>query len=285
MKTESGTAELGTAKSGIIESGVIESGPIFRRDGSKGPEETSYELMFVDQSFLNQIMELQDVIAQSLPDEEIFRLDSKDYFRSHFQVDSAVMAAFTKGEMIAYHVISFPGEGEDNFGRDIAIPKNELKCVAHLETMAVHPEYRGNSLQRRMIGHHIKVIDVLGFDHICCTVSPKNHASMKNLFANGLKIRGIKAKFGGKIRYIMHRSLLRPDIIQPERLVPGSDAFRSNSMRSVCLLEVDGSDLAAQADLLKRGFIGFKAEKQGDIMKVFYAAPGAASFNGPNLQR
>jgi ribosomal protein S18 acetylase RimI-like enzyme len=152
-------------------SSVIETGRIKKNKGSPLQEDVNYEMMFMDESSLNDMADLQDRVILDLADKEIFRRHSIDYF--HFKVENSVIGVYTEDGLIAYNVLYFPGDGEENFGADISISVDELSKVAYLETVAVHPTYRGNSLQRRMEDVHLKLIREMGYEHVCCTVSPK----------------------------------------------------------------------------------------------------------------
>ncbi len=88
-------------------------------------------------------------------------------------------------------------DAEDNLGRDIGLSEREQKKVVHLQAAAVHPAYRGNGLQRRMTSAHLKVIENLGYEHVFCTVSPKNPVSLGNVFSCGFVINALKPEFEG----------------------------------------------------------------------------------------
>jgi len=60
-----------------------------------------------------------------------------------------VIGIFTDDGLIAYNVLYFPGVDGDNFGTDIALPSDELDKVVHLETVAVHPAFRGTRSRER----------------------------------------------------------------------------------------------------------------------------------------
>jgi hypothetical protein len=230
----------------------IEAGRIKRNKGSSLQDEVSYEMRFMDNSNLKEIVDLQDIIIQNLSDKEIFRTHSIDYFKDHFSVENAVIGIFTEDGLIAYNILYFPGDGEDNFGADVNLPIGELDRVVHLATVAVHPSYRGNSLQSKMQGAHLKVIQKMGFDHVCCMVSPKNRPSLQNIFSHGLIIKALKIKFGWRLRYIMHKSLSRPSIIGPEEV------------------RIKSSDIEGQIDLLNRGFLGFGLVELPEGFEVSY---------------
>lgn len=220
---------------------IAETGCIKRNRRTPCQDEVNYEIRFLDESYLKEMMYLQEIVIQNLEDKEVFRRHSIDYIRDHFKIENSIIGVFTEDGLIAYNVLYFPGENGDNFGADINLPEEELNKVVHLETVAVHPSYRGNSLQRRMEEIHLRVIKDLGYAHVCCTVSPKNLPSIRNIFSNGLIIKGLKIKFGGRLRYIMHKNILSPSAI-------GHEEIRISS------LNIEG-----QIDLLSRGFLGFRA--------------------------
>lgn len=217
----------------------------------------SFEMEFLDESSLQEMIELQDLILGHLPDPEIFFPHDKDYFHRIFQHDRSVLGVKAEDRLAAYSIIRIPGHEDDNLGRDINLVEDELGRVAHLQATVVHPAFRGNGLQRKMAATHLGVIRDLGFQHVCCTVSPKNPASLANIIGNGLVIKDLRPKFGGWWRYIMYANLSWPkDLCQ--RLEKSKKAIM-------------GTDLPGQRALLKDGFVGFKTEMQPNGFAVFYA--------------
>lgn len=231
---------------------TIETGRIKRKKNTHSQEDVYYEIRFLDETYLNEIIYLQETIIHNLPDKEIFRQHSINYIRDHFNKENSVIGIVTEDGLIAYNILYFPGIDGDNFGADIKLSKEELNKVAHIETVAVHPDYRGNSLQKRMEEIHLKVIKELGYIHVCCTVSPKNLPSIRNLFSNGLIIKGIKIKFGDRLRYIMHRDILNPIAIGPDEI------------------RVSSLNIEYQRDLLNRGFFGYRIIELLDGFGICY---------------
>jgi GNAT superfamily N-acetyltransferase len=164
------------------------------------------------------MMSLQEVIIQNLEDKEIFRTHSIDYFKDLFQVEKAAIGAFTEEGLIACSILQFPEEIEDNYGADVNLPIDDLSRVVHLAKVAVHPAFRGNSLQRKLQGIHLEVAREMGCYHACCMVSPKNRHSLQNVFSHGFIIKALKLKFGSRLRYILHKNLLRPNISVPDEI-------------------------------------------------------------------
>lgn len=215
-------------------------------------DEVSFHMEFLDEKALPEIVKLQELIARSLPDPKIFHLQGEADLREIFRLERAVIGVLADEGLAAYSIVRIPGEAEDNLGRDLDLPSEEQGNVAHLQAIAVHPAYRGNGLQRRMAAAHLGVIGELGCRHVCCTVSPLNPFSLNNLFGFGFLVKGLKPKFEGWWRFILHRAI-------PLQKVGGSEEIK-----------IDGSDIAGQVDLLSRGFVGFRMAFVPGGFDVFY---------------
>jgi hypothetical protein len=160
-----------------------------------------YEMRFMNEGCLKDILSLQETISHTLDDKEIFRTNCMDYFRNHLQIEKSTAGVFKNDGLVAYRVLYFPGEREDNFGSDINLPSDELGEVVHLATVAVHPAYRGNSLQSTMQRIPLDFAKRMGYEHPCCMVSPKNRLSLQNIFSLGFMMKALKIKFGWRLRY------------------------------------------------------------------------------------
>jgi ribosomal protein S18 acetylase RimI-like enzyme len=231
---------------------LIEAGSIKTHQGHTPQEPVRYEMKFLDESALQDILNLQELIARDLPSPEIFRLHDEDYFSRLFRLERSVIGVIVDGSLIAYSLIYIPGKGGENLGRDVGLPEEELERVAHLQAAVVHPAYRGNGLQKKMGAAHLKVIEEMGFEHVLCTVSPKNPFSLRNVFSNGFVIRGLKPKFEGAWRYIMYKNFLH------------AISFRCETV------SIRGSDIECQVDLLSRGYLGFDIRLLSENFEVCY---------------
>ena len=236
---------------------MIEMGYIKRIKGSFLPADLSYEMRFMDESNLDEMMGLQEIVIHHLADKEIFRTRSVDYFQEHLQMEKSAIGVFCQDALIAYNILHFPGDNNDNFGLDINLPKDDLLNVVHLATIAVHPDFRGNSLQSKMQRAHLRMIANLGYKHVCCMVSPKNRPSLQNILSQGLTIKALKIKFQWHLRYIMHKNLLSPCLIRPD------------------VVRVNSRNILGQINLLNRGFQGFHLSKLSDGFEIHYAKPAS----------
>ncbi|MCJ7445556.1 MAG: GNAT family N-acetyltransferase [Methanotrichaceae archaeon] len=231
---------------------MMEFGIIKRDRGSISEMGEFYEMRFLDISFLEEIISLQNTICQNLSNWEIYRPSSADFIRSLSEQEHSIIGVLTYKDLVAYSMIYLPGSGMENLGRDIGLLENELEKVAHLQTIAVHPSYRGNSLQTKLAQHHLNIIKDMGYEHVCCTVSPMNPISLKNIMSLGFIIRALKVKFGGYMRCIMHKNFHQPFNINAEEFI------------------LIGNDIAGQVNLLNKGYLGFKMELIPNGFKISY---------------
>jgi len=214
-----------------------------------------FEMKFLHTDSLPDLVRLQNVIAANLPCPEIFMQHDDRYFQEILQLERSVIGMINDKELIAYSMIHFPGISDDNLGRDISLPEEELTKNAHLQAVAVHPAYRGHGLQRKLTFAHLDVIEELGYEHACCTVSPKNPVSLGNDRACGLAIEGLRPKMHGWGRFILHKNIPQVNQLKIEQ-------------KRVAI-----SDIAGHLDLLSKGFKGFRISPQceGKQAQIFYA--------------
>lgn len=242
-----------------------------------------FEMKFLDHGWLDELLKLQDLVAAFLPCKEVFILHEEEYFRQVLSLDRSALGVFAGMQLIAFSIIRIPGLSSENLGRDINLQENELGGVAHLQAAAVHPAHRGHGLQRKLIFAHLDVIEEMGYDHACCTVSPKNPVSLGNYLSCGLAIEGLCPKKHGWWRFILHKKIRRKaganlqnasvmqnkeDMQQQANMKNEGDINDSCAQTAVSRISI--TDIEGQLDLIKRGFKGFKITVQPEDVKVFY---------------
>jgi len=233
---------------------LIEKGKIRKLKGHEenGSMEIDYEMRFLDENATRDVFILQESIIRSLLEPEIFKGHNRDYLQELLLQERSAIGVLTDDGLIAYNLIHIPLDNKDNLGTDLNFSDSELKRVIHLQASAVHPAYRGNALQTRMIQTHLAVIRGLGFEHVCCTVSPRNPISLRNFLAAGFQIRALKPKFDGWWRFIMHYNTFLAAAFGKEEI------------------KINGSDIHGQLSLLDRGFFGFEINHLPDGYEIRY---------------
>jgi GNAT superfamily N-acetyltransferase len=240
----------------LIEKGKIKKP---REHDEKGSIEIDYEMRFLDEDAARDVFLLQEAIIRRLPEPEIFKGHDEDCLQELLLQERSAIGVLTDDVLIAYNLIHDPFDNEDNLGTDLKFSESDLKRVIHLQASAVHPAYRGNALQTRMIQTHLAVIRGLGLEHVCCTVSPKNPVSLRNVLAEGFQIRALKPKFDGWWRFIMHKNIFQPLTFTGEEI------------------KIKGSDIHGQLSLLDRGFSGFEIDHLPDGYEIRYRKNPASS--------
>jgi GNAT superfamily N-acetyltransferase len=240
-------------------------------------------MKFLDIGCLAELLQLQDLVAANLPCKEIFILHDEEYFRQILSIDRSALGVFVGDQLIAFSIIRFPGLSSENLGRDINLQEEELGGVAHLQAAAVHPAHRGHGLQRKLILAHLDVIEGMGYDHACCTVSPKNPVSLGNYLSSGLAVEGLCPNNHGWWRFILHKKIRRKcgsnlqdaSLMQNEKDKQKQANMKNEGNKNEPCTQIEVSrisitDIEGQLDLIKRGFKGFKITAQPEGVQVFY---------------
>ena len=215
-------------------------------------EELSYEMALLDESHLSLAMDLQQRIVDEINDPIFYDPVILDNMKKRFRAEGRIIGTFIRRRLVALLVMHFPSRVEDNFGKDIDLPPHELKRVAHLASMLVHPDYRGNALAYRMNMVALPLLRRMRFCHVCSTVFPGNYPNIVTMFKTGLVIRALKDKYGGKQRYIFYQHLERPY----SEVVRGAKASAS---------EVPIDDFCKQQQLLGEGYCACGLNRCGDV--------------------
>lgn len=108
--------------------------------------------------------------------------------------------------MAAIFDVLHPGLASFNYGYDLALSKEDLLRVVHMDTSAVHSDYRGRGLQARMIREAEEALSGKGHRILLCTAHPENKFSLNNLLGLGYVIQKLVAKYGSE-RYILRKDI------------------------------------------------------------------------------
>jgi ribosomal protein S18 acetylase RimI-like enzyme len=221
-----------------------------RRDG----RESVAELIRLDAGCVREILILQQEVAGGITVAGSYCALSAAELRVILEGPGLAVGVRAEGRLVAFCTALFPGLRPDNLGRDLGLPQAELGAVAHLEAAVVHPDYRGNALQKKMAGLLVAAIrDAKRWRYVTNTVAPFNIPSLKTTVALGLLIVKLKVKYNEVLRYICCR-----DLVEPIRIAAGS------------VIRSDAGDLEGQRKLLAGGYYGFDLENQADGTVILF---------------
>lgn len=139
---------------------------------------------------------------------EWFFLDPDDDVRAMMASGAMELwVAEENGRLVGGFDIIYPGLADFNYGRDLDFSEEELLRVVQMDTAAVHPEYRGLGLQKRLMQEAEKRILQDRNRILLCTVHPDNRYSLHNVRNQKYEIVKKKAKYGS-VRYFLRKDLL-----------------------------------------------------------------------------
>ncbi|MBQ7359421.1 MAG: hypothetical protein IJW63_04930 [Lachnospiraceae bacterium] len=188
----------------------------------------------------SKIHKLMEYVYESVADKDTFVCDDLSYVEKHIEEKGFVVVAeeisadsdeSQKGSegIIACLIVDFPGDGEENLGRDIELSEERLCKVVHMDSAVVHPKHRGHGLQGRLLSFAECEIGrqmMPGPFYLMATVSPANQASATTLEKLGYICRCTKEKYGGLTRRIYCKYMLAPKVFY----VPGGSAPLSSEV-------------------------------------------------------
>ena len=150
------------------------------------------------EAFIRLTHDVQDAMAQT----EWFAIDPDEETREMAHTgDLRFWVAEAEGRMAGVFSIIRPGLQNFNLGYELELTEEELERVIHMDTAAVHPDFRGHGLQRRLIS---AVEPELQGKILLCTIHPDNIFSLQNMQKLGYHIEKKVARYGS-IRYILRK--------------------------------------------------------------------------------
>ncbi len=170
---------------------------------------------------LDGIVSLMEQVKSGMSHDDWYVTDPKERIALHLDKEGFIIAAETEqGELAGFFMVDFPGRREEdplneNLGRELPLSEEELLLVAHMDSAAVHPDYRGHHLQDRMLKAIEAELRSDPAEYYLCTVHPDNHSSLNTMRRNGYVIIKTKEKYGGMRRHVLFKKKekVRPHIL------------------------------------------------------------------------
>ena len=175
------------------------------------------------QEDVKDIVYVMEEAVRSMERPEWFVSDDETFIREHIEKKGFTMVAerqigendpeaetaplvpfapFTS-RIGAFLIVKFPGLSEKNLGHILGMPNEQLLKVAHMESAAVLPSWRGMGLQGRLLKAAEK--ELLGGPHtrLMATVHPDNRFSLENFLREGYEVKATVRRYGGLLRHVL----------------------------------------------------------------------------------
>jgi len=154
--------------------------------------------------FINLLRE----VRESMPHKEWLYLDEPEEVHQMMADGTMELWVAMDGErMAAAFDILIPGLHSYNYGYDLGFDEATLMQVINMDTIAVHPSYRGKGLQKRLVLEAEREIARRHPSILLCTVHPDNRFSLNNFLDQGYCIERILPKYGS-VRCVLRKNLL-----------------------------------------------------------------------------
>ncbi|EEL47533.1 hypothetical protein bcere0021_3010 [Bacillus cereus Rock3-42] len=222
-------------------------------EGTLKQNNKPFHVTLLSLDYIEQILSLQNVVVEALEDKSRLQPLSQEEFQYILEGNGMMIGAFIENELIAFRALLVPPIDDEHLGLDIGLPESELHRVIYQEISNVHPNCRGNGIQKILA---TVIMDELQkedskYDYVCCTVAPFNIPSLKDKFAQGMEIAALKEKYGGSMRYVFVKEL-RED----------------NERDWTDIKSVPMNNAGGQQALLSEGYRGYKMEKMDEDFVV-----------------
>lgn len=175
-----------------------------RKDGKM----VNVNLKKLDATYIEKIMELQNIILDGLVNKELYASTEKEEFLNYINTSGEILGYVTEDDiLVAMGVYVKKGYGRGNYGYDIDVKGEELLKVGQIESTVVREEFRGNRLQKIICEALEEIAKEKGDMMLCSTASPYNEFSVRTFEKLGYEIKKEKLKYGGLRRYVLAKNI------------------------------------------------------------------------------
>lgn len=165
------------------------------------------EIKCVQESDIPEIMDLMELAKNLTKNPDWYSTDDENFVRRHIDEEGFILKA-VEGECLAGFLIArYPKEVEDNLGNYWNLTDNQMQKVAHMESAAVHPDFRGRGIQKMLMAHAEAILVQEGYRYLMGTAHPDNVYSVNNFLKLGYEILTRTEKYGGLPRYVFGKTV------------------------------------------------------------------------------
>lgn len=203
---------------------------------------------------LDAVYALHLVATGAVGRPDLIKPESRDFFERVLSGGGSIVGAMRGGVLIGYGVLQVDLPPSEDARPAFGLSSSDR--LAKLAGAAVLPAAWGDGIHDALIALRVDEARRLGIGHVYATAAPGNARSWQNLLDAGFAVRGMIEKYGGHLRYLLHRDLGAPEA------AAGTGEWCS----------VD--DIARQRSLIAAGWAGNRwRRRDGGQRDLWYRSP------------
>lgn len=118
------------------------------------------------------VFALQNEVRAAMPHPEQFVPDTLENIADYLRTGVCI-GAWQQGRLGAYLILRLCGQSDENYAAFLGVPQSQWQHWANADSAVVHPDWRGNGLQRAMLEAALPLLPPQ-ITHLGATVSPDN---------------------------------------------------------------------------------------------------------------
>lgn len=166
------------------------------------------EIFYATKEDILELKKVMDEAVAVLLQKDWYVADNISFLERHIKEEGYTLKYVVEGKIVAFLIVRYPMFSDDNLGYYLSNPTKEiLTKVAHIESTAVLPNFRGHKLQKRLLEMAEQIEKEKHTKYLMATVHPDNIYSMRNFSDHGFICLLETKKYGGLRRNILLKEI------------------------------------------------------------------------------
>ena len=173
-------------------------------------EESAFPVLPAEEEDLEAILSLERIAFERLSggQKDWYVTDDMGFLRRHLKAEGTLLKIPCGRRLAAFLALRFPKDAADSLFpyavQYAGAAKGDERLCAHMETVAVHPDFYGNGLMKKLLEEGISLAEREGMRYLLATVHPDNRFSRGNFEKAGFRPLTETRKYGGLRRLIYY---------------------------------------------------------------------------------
>ena len=170
-------------------------------------ESREVKIEYATRKDLPTIMQIMHAALELTEDKSWYAVDGEEFVGKCIEGQGFTLKAIVDGQIAGFLTVRYPWKEEDNLGEYIGLSEEEKMYVAHMESAAVLPEYRGLRIQNQLMAKGFALLNQTEYKYVMGTAHPDNIFSVNNFLKLGYEIVADVKKYGGLRRYVFNQRI------------------------------------------------------------------------------